>query len=278
MHFRANDEVQVYCGLTRILNVRRNRNSTVNVSAHQAYRRQDCAEAILRQWATPKVEEFREALNAYVSRVKVDERHTAREGRIQALWSRIIHPWTPFDREAVLSYSTKDQSEEARKFDQIDLARTELEKCSKQRDWAKPPSGGREVDQLAIDSEGRLVLVELKDASVSSASVYYTPFQLLHYVWEWHDALESVRSQLQDLLDARVALGLTPGPVPRLTGGIRAAVGFGCDIRTEEVKSRYEQVLGVVNRHLPRGVSPMETWALECRPLPVQLAGPQSNV
>ena len=278
VHFRVNDEVQVYCGLTRILNVRRNRNGAVNISAHQTYSEQDCAQGILRQWDTDDADEFRESLDAYLSKVKVRKSHTAREGAIQFLWSRVTYPWTPFDREAVLSYSIQAESKEAREFDQVNLARTALRaivetqrKSAGQRDrWTEPPTGGREIDQLAIDSEGRLVLVELKDASASSASVYYTPLQLLHYVWEWHDALESVRGQLQELLDARVALGLTPGPAPRLTGGIRAVVGFGCDTRTGEVKRRYDRVWQVVNRHLPCCVPPIETWAFEDRPSPVQ--------
>ena len=272
VHLRVNDEAQVYCGLTRILNVRRNKDGTVNISAHQTYRKQDCAKAILRQWNTDELDEFRQSLDAYLCVVNVSKRHTAGEGAIQSLWSRVTEPWTPFDREAVLSYDT------TRVFEQVNSAHAELEALaeSHQRDrWAMPPTGGREIDQLAVDSEGRLVLVELKDSSANSASVYYTPFQLLHYVWKWHDALESVRSQLQALLDARVALGLTPHPVPRLTGGIRAAVCFGHDNRTDEVKRRYDQVLRVVNRHLPPHVPPIETWALEDRASPVQLADPQ---
>ena len=117
-----------------------------------------------------------------------------------------------------------------------------------------------EIDQIAVDPQGRLVIVELKDASASK--VYYAPLQLLQYVWEWRSALDAVRDSLQRLLDARVALGLTPVNVPRITGGIRAAIGLGDDGRSEEVKHRYERVLGVVNAHLPSGIPPIETWKL----------------
>lgn len=122
-----------------------------------------------------------------------------------------------------------------------------------------------------MDADGRLVLLELKDASAGNAPVYYSPFQLLQYVWDWHDALECVRGRLQDLIDARVALGLTPGSVPRLTGGVRAAVCFGKDLGTKEVRRRYELVLDVANRHLPPCVPRIETWALEYRPEPVRV-------
>ena len=270
VHLRVNDTVQVYCGLTRVLNVRRNKNGTVSVSAHRTYSMQDCASTILRRWHTHEVDELRRALDTYLGSVKVNKRHTAGEGAVQTLWSRLTHPWIPFDREAVLGYRSLKESSETRRFAKVESARTELEDIVESYQWAQPPTPGRKVDKLAVDPKGRLVLVELKDASEGTASVFYTPFQLLHYVWEWHNALDSVRSGLQDLIDARVELRLTSNP-PGLNGGIRAAVCFGADDRSDEVRDRYDRVLEVVNRHLPPGVSPVETWTIiEERPTEVQ--------
>ena len=79
---------------------------------------------------------------------------------------------------------------------------------------------------------------------------------------------------MQELIDARVELGLTPRPVPRLTGGVRAAVCFGRDDRSAAVKDRYDRVLEVVNRHLPPGVPDIETWDFADRPSPVPPAVP----
>ena len=90
--------------------------------------------------------------------------------------------------------------------------------------------------------------------------VYYVPFQLLQYAWEWHGALEEVRADLQELIDARLSVGLTPAGIARLTGGLRAVVGFGTDNRTDEVRRRYGMVLDIVNRYLPPRVAPLETW------------------
>ena len=84
VHLRVNDEVQIYCGLTRVLNVRRNGNGTVSVSAHQTYSRQDCARAILRRWNTDEVDEFGRALDAYLDSVNVSKRHSATEGAVQS--------------------------------------------------------------------------------------------------------------------------------------------------------------------------------------------------
>lgn len=135
-----------------------------------------------------------------------------------------------------------------------------LTDLSRRNGWTAPVATGAEIDQLAVDREGRLMLLELKDASKGTAEVYYAPFQLLQYVWEWHAILEEVRRDLQALITARVAVGLSPPDVGPLTGGIRAAVGFGADGRSRRVKQRYGAVLEVVNQHLPEGVGPVETW------------------
>ena len=280
-HLRRHDEVHVYCGLTRILRARRNGNGTVSISAHQAYSHQDCAEAILRRWNTAEVQEFKTALDRYVHQVEVPPRHTSREGFIQAAWSRIEEPWTPFDREAVLEYRTRQESSKAREFQSIDQARCELEaiaesqqKSSGQSEaWAMPGTAGREVDQLAVDAEGRLVLIELKSASATPSAVYYSPFQLLQYIWEWHNALPSVLVQLQELIDARAELGLSHGSGPRLTGDLRAAVCFDREIGSEQVKARYDSVLEVVNGYLPEGVPKIETWTMGDVPLLMDTAG-----
>ena len=274
VHLRANDEVQVYCGLSRILNVRRNENGTVRVSAHQTYGKQACAKALMRRWHTDEKGAFRRALDAYIDGVEVAKRHTAGEGAVQSMWSHAPVPWVPFDREAVLDYRPADASGTAREFEQVERARTELAAIAKCRGRAKPPDAGREVDQLAVDPEGRLVLAELKDATRGSSSVYYTPFQLLQYVWEWHSALESVRSGLQDLINARVCLGLTRHPLPRLTGGVRPVVCFGRDGRSDRVKANYDRVLDGANRHLPAGVPEIETWAFEDKPHILETAVP----
>ncbi len=116
---------------------------------------------------------------------------------------------------------------------------------------------------MAVDEEGSLVLIELKHASRggSVAEIYYSPLQLLQYVHEWKQALGSLSiwRDLQELIDARVELGLMR-EVPRLTGGLRAAVCFGNDGRSEEVKRRYYETLGIVNAHLPSDFEPIETW------------------
>ena len=260
VHLRVADEVQVYCGLTRLLVVRRTAEGTVAVSAHRTYREHDCGKDIFRDWRPEDSADFRESLDRYVASVSVNRRHVAGEGAVQSLWSRVAEPWVSFDREAVLSYPSPVPRRIA---DGLVQARQELQSMFDRERWDDVPKVGNKLDRLAVDSDGRLVLLELKNAGASSASVFYSPYQLLHYVWEWHCALEIVRPQLQALIDARVELGLTSPSVMKLTGDIRPAIGFGPDRRSASVKHRYGEVLRICNEHRPPGVPCIETWAIE---------------
>ena len=264
VHLRAEDEIHVYWGLSRMLTVRRLRrpNGYVTVKAHDTYTEQPCARSIglFRRWGR-RERGLSEAIDGYLNGVKVNPRFTQGEGAVQSRWSRVEKPWIPFDREAVLAYESREHREAVKQFPEVQAAREVIEAQARQRGWKKPQGRPRKTDQLALDSDGRLVLLELKEASTNDDKVYYAPLQLLEYVWEWHAGLKAVRADLQKLIDARVAVGLTPPTSVRLMGCIRAAVGFGADLRTPEVKRRYEVVLDVANAHLPPGVAGIETWA-----------------
>ena len=276
VHFRLDDEIQVYCGLTRILCVKL-RSGPLDVTAHQTYTSQPCANGLFRQWRADE-SGFSQAIEGYLNDVKVNARHTGKEGAVQTRWSQVISPWTPFDREAVLAYKNERDRRQSREFSEVKNARDILNKQA--QSWAKLPRTGGELDQIAVDPEGRLVLIELKDTSSTSDKVYYAPFQLLQYVWEWHSALENrpeLQGQLQALIDARVKCGLTSHQAPQLAGGIRAAVGFGRDTRSIEVKRRYNKVLDVVNCHLPSGIDAIETWEYTNAPCQIHRESPRAE-
>ncbi len=257
VHFRTNDEVHVYRGLTRLVTVNKPYNDEVRLTAHSTYLAQPCAQSFLRRWHFDELG-FGEELDRYLSGVSVSPSFVLGEGKVQEQWARVNLPWMPFDREGALV----GPHAMGRDFPQVQAALNQLTDLSQRNGWPSPNATGTFIDQLAIDAESKLVLLELKDASKTTAEVYYSPFQLLQYVWEWYSALEAVRDDLQAVINTRGAVGLTPSDVPSLTGGIRAAVGFGPDRRTPEVKRRYEEVLNIVNGHLPPGVGPIETWAI----------------
>ena len=271
VHLRIGNEVHVYTGLTRLVTAKLRRDRKIEVSAHKTYVGQTCAEGLFRIWSEEDDEgqSFSIALSRYLEQVCVAPRHTEKEGRVQTIWSRVTSPWTPFDREAVLSYENEQQASNSREFAQVEQARSLLKTIAAGRSgrrWQEPSSSGKELDQLAVDENGSLVLIELKHAARvgNSAEIYYSPLQLLQYIHEWKRAMGSlsIGRDLQKLIDARVSLGLTP-EAPQLTGSLRAAVCFGNEGRSEEIKRRYYETLGIVNAHLPSDVGPIETWKFE---------------
>ena len=253
VHFRRNDEVHVYCGMTRILIAKFLRGRGVRITAHRTYATQACAHGLFRTWRVGE-SGFSRALTTYVHGVSVGTRWTKAEGAIQMQWSRVTEPWVPIDREVVL-----EGQADALAFPRVRAALADLTAIAANNGWAAPTPGATELDQLGVDTCGRLVLIELKDASKSTAALYYAPFQLLQSIWVWHDAFDAVRDGVQALISARIDAGLTP-PAPRLSGNIRAVVGFGRDVRSPRVRRRHGLVLTAVNKHLPNGVSDIEVW------------------
>ena len=297
VHLRSGDEVHLYCGLTCLVNSKLSRSGDIWIESHKTYACEPYASLLFRPGHTREVNGgaylrdvwaagepgFARALETFLGRVEVGTRQR-KEGAVHARWSAIEEPWIAFDKEAALVYPSK--AERGRLLSEafhpsVDEARAELRALALSRRslpdrrdrWTLPPDPKQrlKLDHLAVDSAGNLVLVEIKDACGSSSEVYYAPFQLLQNIWEWHYALNAVRSSLQELLDARVKLRLTPRSAPALAGGIRAAVTFGDDEGSKEVKSRYAEVLNIANAHLPAGIPAIETWALvQDRPIRLQ--------
>lgn len=258
VHLRVDDEVHVYCGRTAILKVKmlKSPRGYVSCSASDTYKKQQCSSRLFKRWEIGDPA-FCEGIDTYLNNVKVNTSFIKGEGAVQTLWSAETKKWIPFDREAQFGDEAAEHQEEG----EVDAAFCRIQTRARQCNWKDPDRSAEKLDRLAVDDKERLVLLELKDGSKNDDKVYYVPFQLLQYIWEWHNAHKDVQEHLQALIIARKKVGLTPKHAPELTAGIRAAVGFGYDIPTAETKKRYKEVLKIVNRYLPCGVDPIETWA-----------------
>jgi hypothetical protein len=244
----------------------------VKLSANEAYRSQPCGARLFRTWSTDE-RGLAEALEQYLANVVVAPTHLRSEGAVQAAWAGITWPWTPFDREAVFGYADTPAATSGRSFASVKAARAEIEGLGQSEGWAPTPADkvGAELDQIAVDPSGRLVLVELKHSRTAAASVYYAPLQLLQYAHEWATGFEAVRHDLRSLVEARKELELSPLDTPEIGREIRPVVGFGPDLRTKKVRARFDQVRRIANRYLPAGVSPIEDWAIEAGRGPVRI-------
>lgn len=260
VQFREGDEVHLYAGLTRLVAARRTPLG-VRLHASPTYTRQPCAAALFRPWA-PADAGFGEALAAYLGGVAVDPRWVRREGLVQAAWMGIETPWATLDREAVIGRADSAARADALDAPAVHAAFEAVDRRAQQEGWRRPspPKGANELDQLAVDDAGRLVLVELKEAGASE--VVTAPLQALRYVWEWHAALPDLLPSLRALGDARRRLGLLPPSTPPLSGRLRAAIAWGEGSPSAEVLRRLREVKALVDAHLPDGVAEVEVWSL----------------
>lgn len=226
------------------------------------------------------------AVRSYLRHLLVDERWTGREAEVQMRWAQIAgpEPWTYLDREAVLGYETGETAPLAPLQEAWDQLRREVRGPWPAFSLSVRADGSQasELDQLAIDPDGRLVLIELKFAMAPASFIYGAPFQLLEYIYAWRDALlkDGVLGQLQQLVDAKVSLGLLPKGLPRLTGELRPAIAFGEWLRPgPELHRKFWATVRVANAFLPPGVPPIEVWSLEddAGPLPVVQPSPDAS-
>ena len=125
------------------------------------------------------------------------------------------------------------------------------------------PKDRLKLDQLAVDPAGNLVLLELKDTSGSSSEVYYAPFQLLPKCLGVAPGAERGAAFLAGSARCAREAGADAGTRAASHGWTPAAVGFGNDRRSPEVRDRYLEVLNIAKAYLPPGIPPIETWALE---------------
>lgn len=260
LQFREHDEVHLYCGLTRLVTVRRTPRG-LRLSASKTYTDQPCASALFRPWSLDDPS-FGRALEDYLRGVQVGPRWVSKEGSVQAAWMAVDDPWVTLDREAVIGRASRIDRGVALDHEPVEAAFDAVDARAVREGWRRPaaPKGANELDQLAVDPEGRLVLVELKDARASD--VVTAPLQALRYLWEWHAEVDALLPSLNDLLAARRAVGLVPADTPSLDGRLRAAIAWGEGSPSAEVLRRLRVIKEIVDAHLPEGVGEVEVWAL----------------
>lgn len=192
----------------------------------------------------------------------MEARWLRKEGLVQAEWMAVREPWVTLDREAVLGRPSSAARAVALDVPAVRAAHDAVHALAVAGRWGRlaDPKGANELDQLAVDPEGRLVLVELKAARASE--VASAPLQALRYAWEWHDALPTVLPALGALLAARRRLGLIPVGTPDLTGELRVVVAWGEGNPSAEVHRRMLAVKEIVDAHMPPGSGGIEVWSL----------------
>ena len=237
VQLREKDTISIYCGSTEIAEIRA-RSNYIKISAAHAYSNQLCAKGVMKKWKTGEysMRSLKDAILKYFDQVEVNSRYWSKEGQTQVKWEQrcgrnwnLEVPFMVFDREVVLGYDSKVQKKELQgKFvSSINLAKKSIEKIPDKK-WAKYKNrNSNELDLIALGNDGKsIVLIEVKHHSAISGEIYYSPLQILYYVLEWKNALESqdagdLIQGINNLVKAKKSLGLLPADAPELINGIK---------------------------------------------------------
>jgi hypothetical protein len=208
----------IYCGLTNVLHVEYRRTRGYQLRADPGYMAANQAgppEGIL-PWATwsPAAERMEgwPAIEAYMAGQfnGVAPRWT-KEGAVQAmLCANGRGSYQVIDREAVFGF--RDTAERERVHEELRTPLLDALDVLAPAGWWRPPASlGGELDILALDARGRLLVMEVKPAD-SLAGITWTPLQVSFYArlfQHWSDAVgEESAGILNRMLSQRIAIGL----------------------------------------------------------------------
>jgi hypothetical protein len=268
---KAEPRITLYYGLTALLDVRGKRapdepdDPLFQVRPHKGRQATARLPEGLRVWQRasqlaagwPEIEDYLEKLMAEMNR-----RWVHGEGAVPSSLkaTRLI---SVIDREVVLCFSN-DTERRRNKDEVVKKYRDVLSHASDERWWDPPGSFGNELDILGVDERGRVLLVELKQASATSG-IAWAPAQVSVYCdlfarWVEQDPPGAARG-LSGMLTQRRKLGLAGGGAWKIETPLRLVpvVGIGGDAPGTEAMRR----LHLVQQALRRGrigYEDLEVW------------------
>jgi hypothetical protein len=206
----------LYCGLTKVIDVVESGGAIrlVGTTAHPKWDAQWAAFRPAAAWYTDVP-----ALEDYVdSAIRGVAARFTNEGAVQAmLCTRAGSLYSVVDREAVIGFS--NTAERVNTYGRLREPLHAAFSGASEDKWLVPKPFGGELDLLAIDPEGRLLVVEIKPGS-STSGITWAPLQAIFYAelfraWSTECGRASV-DVLESMLKQRIALELTRDPSRRL--------------------------------------------------------------
>ena len=208
----------IYCGLTNVLHVEYRRKRGYRLRAddrHMTANKAGPPEGILgwTTWSTPAQLMARwPAIEAYMAgQFNVVAPRWTNEGAVQAmLCANGGESYQVIDREAVFDFRDTAERERIHKALRTPLLEA-LDVPTPERWWRPPASLGGELDILAVDAGGRLLVMEVKPAD-NLPGITWAPLQVSFYARlfrHWSEAVgEKSAEVLSGMLRQRIAIGL----------------------------------------------------------------------
>lgn len=253
----------LYVGLTKVLDVHENK-GMFRLAGKLSDEAWDPA------WAQPHPAAWfdHERIAKYVWGAigNVDARFT-NEGAVQAMLCTRASPlFSVIDREAVVGFTNTAERQAIHNALQDPLVAACVPDAV--ASWFKPKRFGGELDLLAVDDEGRLLVVEVKPASATSG-ITWAPFQATFYARlfsAWADEVgPASTAALESMLRQRVELRLTRDPLRPLRQPLEVvpvvAIGGLHDPSKEALKRMWQVQHALL--HAGCGSVALEVWRVE---------------
>lgn len=179
--------------------------------------------ALMKDWTLSEIPDFKQAWQAYL-KAAIVAAHAKyyRNGR-EGFWQNRLciefgRNWTPMsdwlviDRECVIGF--KLSADKKAHYEKANSKALEIKHTFQNYDkkkWGKPDKKefGDEVDMLALDKSGNLVVIELKHG-VNAKGIYWGPLQAGVYHRAFKDALSEVQQGIKALIVQKIKIGLLP--------------------------------------------------------------------
>jgi hypothetical protein len=214
-----------YHGTTSLLTIKlRVVGSKINVkaTADKEYRKLSKYKKLIKLLPQGKNDKLRKAFRDYMSRAirKANPKwyHNGKEGywqnRLCIEWGRRSLPsekYMVIDRECVIGFGPggRDKPYDS-VFERYAEIRERLQKSSPNYFGKfRTKSLGDNLDMLAQDEQGNLVVIELKHGS-NVTGIYWGPLQVLAYRDAFKMELGEIAQDIKDLVSQKVNLGLLP--------------------------------------------------------------------
>jgi hypothetical protein len=239
----------LYVGLTKVLDLRHHPTKGFRLDAHPTY----CVPRFgwnpaWSKWSEARLSVSMPAIEDYLERVipSIGSRYL-REGAVQsAISSFASTKMVVIDREATVGFSS--QKERVAVTSRLAAPLLQATDRSNGAAWwsSRPLTLGTECDALAVDTDGRLLAIEVKPPN-ATGTITWSPLQVRQYTSlfsEWVSAEPKAAAIIQGMADQRAELGLT-GYAPRVWKPLEVrpmiAIGRRC---SSPARSRLMEVQG----------------------------------
>ncbi len=187
------------------------------------------------------------------------------EGAVQSALSAFqLRRLTVIDREAAVTFATESEKRRVTK-ELVQPILDAVEPTAGDPDWwnGRPKSLGTECGALAVDADGRLLVIELKPSN--AATIPWAPVHVRHYAdlfERWASTTTRASEIINGMLYQRAELGLTPhgNPVCANPVDVRPVLAV-----PEGLGKTYQSRLLEVNRRLGNvasGTSAVELYVV----------------